>query len=71
MVEIKKVLLEKVDTLENIANSLTKSMSVMKFSLCREAMGIVDPVNEQMFIFSCINKEDNKWENVGLLYSLQ
>jgi hypothetical protein len=39
-VESNKVLLEKVDTLENIADSLTKSMSVVKFSWCREAMGI-------------------------------
>ena len=41
MVESNKVILEKVDTLENIANSLTKSMSVVNFSWCREAMGIV------------------------------
>jgi hypothetical protein len=41
MVEINKVLLEKVDTLENIADSLTKSVSVVKFSWCTEAMGIV------------------------------
>ena len=40
MVESKKVLLEKVDTLENVANSLTKSMSTEKFSWCREEMGI-------------------------------
>jgi hypothetical protein len=40
MVERNKVLLEKVDTSENIADSLTKSMSVVKFSWCREAMGI-------------------------------
>jgi hypothetical protein len=36
MVESNKVLLEKVDTLENIANSLTKSVSVVKFSWCRD-----------------------------------
>jgi hypothetical protein len=41
MVETNKVLLEKVDTLENITDSLTKSMSVVKFSWCKEAMGIV------------------------------
>jgi hypothetical protein len=39
-VESNKVLLEKVDTLENIANLLTKSVSVVKLSWCREAMGI-------------------------------
>jgi hypothetical protein len=41
MVESNKVLLEKVDTLENIADSLTKYVSVVKFSWCREEMGIV------------------------------
>jgi hypothetical protein len=40
-VERNKVLLEKVDKLENIVDSLTKSMSVLKFSWCREVMGIV------------------------------
>ena len=40
MVEIKKVLLDKVDTLKNVANSLTKSVSTEKFSWCRAAMGI-------------------------------
>jgi hypothetical protein len=41
MVEEKKVLLEKVDTLKNVANSLTKSVSTEKFSWCRVTMGIV------------------------------
>jgi hypothetical protein len=40
MVKSNKVLLEKVDMLENIAYSLTKSVSVVKFSWCREEMGI-------------------------------
>jgi len=35
MVERKKVLLEKLETLENIANSLTKYVSALKFSWCR------------------------------------
>jgi hypothetical protein len=60
MVENNKVLLEKVDTLENIIDSLTKSVSAVRFSW----------VCEHKFRFSYINKEDNKWENVGLLYSL-
>jgi nitric oxide reductase activation protein len=38
MVEEKKVLLVKVDTLKNVANSLTKSISTKKFSWCREEM---------------------------------
>jgi hypothetical protein len=41
MVERNKVLLEEVDTLENIQDSLTKSMSVVKLFWCREEMGIV------------------------------
>jgi hypothetical protein len=40
MVECNKVILEKVDMLENIVDSLTKSMSVVKFSWCKEALGI-------------------------------
>ena len=40
MVEEKKVLLEKVDTMKNVTNSLTKSISIEKFSWCREYMGI-------------------------------
>jgi hypothetical protein len=41
MVEEKKVLLEKVDTLKNVADSLTKSMSTENLSWCRVTMGIV------------------------------
>lgn len=44
MVESKKVLLEKVDTLKNVANSLTKSVSTEKFIWCRETMGLLAPV---------------------------
>ena len=39
MVE-EKVSLEKVDTLKNAADSLTKSVSTEKFSWCRVTMGI-------------------------------
>jgi hypothetical protein len=41
MVEEKKVLLMKVDTLKNVADSLTKSVSTEKLSWCRGSMGIV------------------------------
>jgi hypothetical protein len=41
MVQRKKVLLEKVDMLENIADSLTNFVSVVKFSWCGETMGNV------------------------------
>ena len=40
VVEDKKVLLEKVDTLKNVADSLKNSVSTEKFSWCREYMGI-------------------------------
>ena len=40
MVEVKRVLLVKVDTLKNVADALTKSVSTQKFSWCRETMGV-------------------------------
>jgi hypothetical protein len=40
MVEDKKVLLVKVDTLKNVVDSLTKYVSIEKFSWCIEAMDI-------------------------------
>jgi hypothetical protein len=41
MVEDKKVLLVKVDTLMNVADSLMKTISIEKFSWCREAMSLL------------------------------
>ena len=40
MIEDKKVLLVKVDTLKNVADALTKSVSTQKFSWCRKTMGV-------------------------------
>eukprot|EP00253_Pinus_taeda_P018787 PITA_18787 len=40
MIEDKKVLLVKMDTLKNTTNALKKSVSSEKFSWCRETMGI-------------------------------
>jgi hypothetical protein len=40
MVEENKVLLMMVDTLKNVADSLTKSVSTEKLSWCRGSMGI-------------------------------
>ena len=40
MIEDKKVLLVKVDTLKNTADALTKYVSSEKFSWCRETMGV-------------------------------
>jgi phosphoribosyl-AMP cyclohydrolase len=40
MVQDNKVLLVKVDTLKNVIDSLTKSVSIEKFSWCKEIMGI-------------------------------
>ncbi len=40
MVDDKKVLLSKVDTLKNDADALMKSVSNEKFCWCRETMGV-------------------------------
>ena len=40
MVEEKKVFLVKVDTLNNVADALMKSMRTEKFSWCRETISI-------------------------------
>ena len=40
MVEENKVLLEKVDTMKNVVDSLTKSIGIENLSWCRESMGI-------------------------------
>jgi len=40
MIEDKKVLLVKVDTLKNTVDALTKSVSFEKFPWCRETMGV-------------------------------
>jgi hypothetical protein len=40
MVEEKKVLLEKIVTLKNVADSLTNFVTTKKFSWCRVTMGI-------------------------------
>ena len=40
MIDDKKMLLVKVDTLKNIVDALIKSVSSEKFSWCRETMGI-------------------------------
>ena len=40
MIEDKKVLLVKMETLKNTTDALTKSVSSEKFSWCRETMGI-------------------------------
>jgi hypothetical protein len=41
MVEEKKVLLEKDNTLKNVTDSSTNFVSTEKFSWCREKMGVV------------------------------
>ena len=42
MVEAKRVMLVKVDTLKNVVDALTKSVSTQKLSWCRETMGIAE-----------------------------
>jgi hypothetical protein len=38
-----KVILEKVDILQNLANALMKSVSTYKFKWCCESMGLMGP----------------------------
>ena len=70
MIEDKKVLLVKVDTLKNTADALKKSVSSEKFSWCRETMGVFRA--GKMTKLSCgpLWKENKKWEIVGLCYIL-
>ena len=71
MVQSKKVLLEKVDTLDNVVDSLTRSMSTKKFSWCTTTMGISSLDFLSRNVCSPYMKIKQKWENVGyVLYSL-
>ena len=45
MVEDNKAKLEKVETLVNVANTLTKLVSIEKFRWCLESMGLSAPSN--------------------------
>jgi hypothetical protein len=60
MVEEKKVLLMKVYTLNNVADSLTKYVSTEKFSWCRGSMGIVSLAFLEFYRDRC------KWSFWGL-----
>ena len=42
MVEEKRVFLVKVDTLKNVTDALTKSVSTYKFNWCRETMDVAE-----------------------------
>ena len=70
MIEEKKVLLVKVDTLKNTTDALTKSVSSEKFSWCKETMGIAGLDKRISSLVAPLWKENNKWENVGLCYIL-
>jgi hypothetical protein len=43
MVDDGKVILEKVDTLHNVVDALTKTMSIGKFKSCCESMSLMGP----------------------------
>ena len=45
MVEDDKVKLEKVETLVNVADALTKPASTEKFGWCSKSMGLLTPSN--------------------------
>lgn len=64
MVEDNKVLSMKVDTLKNVTNSLTKSVSIEKLSWCKQRAllpWIVDLIKLEPLVY----KENKKWENFG------
>ena len=70
MVEDKRVLSVKVETLKNVTDALKKSVRTHKFSWCREKNGCCKA--KLIIKLSCfpLRKENNKWENVGyVLYS--
>jgi len=46
MVEDGKVIIEKVDTLHNVADALKKIVSTCKFKWCCESMGLMGPNNK-------------------------
>ena len=71
MVEDKKVLLEKVDTVKNVADSWKKSISIEKFSWCRESMGI-DALNLWLYDYMthCYAKETTSGRMLGICYIL-
>lgn len=45
MVEDGKVILEKVDTLNDVADELVKLVRLDKFNWCYESMGLISPKN--------------------------
>ena len=71
MVKSKKVFLDKVDTLDNVADSLTKSVSTEKFSWGRASMGIssLDCCSGK-FYFSLYEKKTTSGRMLGMCYIL-
>ena len=57
MIEDKRVLLVKVDTLKHTTDAFTKSVSSEKFSWCRETMGIVGLDKWLSFLMAPCGKE--------------
>ena len=70
MVEDKKVLLVKVDTLKNALDALKKYVRIEKFSWCRETMGVI---GLQQWLSSHVAPRGNKITNgrmLGVCYIL-
>jgi hypothetical protein len=70
MVEEKKVLLEKVDTLKNVVDSLTKSVSIEKFSWCRVTMGIFPWIVDYIILGPLDAKKTTSGRMLGMCYIL-
>ena len=62
MVENEKVLLEKVDIVENVADLLAKSIRIENFTWCRSEIGFIALSNLMVISVSCETfKGKNKW----------
>lgn len=64
MVEDGKVNLEKVDTVKNVADALTKLVGNEKFRWCSESMGLLAYSGWFLLCSCCSYKVFNKRENV-------
>ena len=70
MVEAKSVSLVKVDTLKNVADALTKSMSTQKFSWCRETMGVEELAQWLSYLVAPCGKKTTSGRMLGMCYIL-
>ena len=59
-----KVNLEKVDTIKNVVNALTKLVGIEKFRWCLGSMGLLAYSSSFLLCSYCSYKVFKKWENI-------